>query len=110
MWGWPEPSQGLPVSDGEALETDRYRFRVIYTPGHSPGGVCLLAEGLAFVGDTLFAGSIGRTDLPGGNYTTLLDSIRRVLLPLPDDTVLYPGHGPTSTIGRERQFNPYLCP
>ncbi|HIE50940.1 MAG TPA: MBL fold metallo-hydrolase [Armatimonadetes bacterium] len=96
--------------DGDQFSLGTMTLIVRHTPGHSPGGVCLLAEGLAFVGDTLFAGSIGRTDLPGGNYTTLLDSIRRVLLPLPDDTVLYPGHGPTSTIGRERQFNPYLCP
>ena len=83
---------------------------VRHTPGHSPGGVCLLGDGLAFVGDTLFAGSIGRTDLPGGDTPTLLASITRVLLPLPDDTVCYPGHGPETTIGEEKRTNPFVAP
>jgi glyoxylase-like metal-dependent hydrolase (beta-lactamase superfamily II) len=85
-----------------------------HTPGHCPGGVCLaVSEGdrpakTLFVGDTLFAGSIGRTDLPGGDYDTLLASIRTVLFGFGDDAVVYPGHGPTTTIGRERASNPFL--
>jgi glyoxylase-like metal-dependent hydrolase (beta-lactamase superfamily II) len=92
----------------------RYAARVIHTPGHTPGGVCLAvgAEGGPetdlFAGDTLFAGSIGRTDLPGGDYDTLMASIRGRLLTLPDDLVVHPGHGPATTIGRERRENPFL--
>ena len=87
---------------------------VLHTPGHCPGGVCL-AIGPAgdsarelFVGDTLFAGSIGRTDLPGGDHETLLASIRGVLFRFPDETVVHPGHGPDTTIGHERRTNPFL--
>ena len=87
---------------------------VHHTPGHSPGQVCLqigeggLAADRLFVGDTLFAGSIGRTDLPGGDHETLLRSVRDVLLPLGDQCTVYPGHGPTTTIGEERRRNPFL--
>jgi glyoxylase-like metal-dependent hydrolase (beta-lactamase superfamily II) len=90
------------------------RLTAHHTPGHSPGQVCLqvsVGDGPAdrlFVGDTLFAGSIGRTDLPGGDHATLLRSIREVLLPLGDDAIVYPGHGPTTTIGQERRTNPFL--
>jgi glyoxylase-like metal-dependent hydrolase (beta-lactamase superfamily II) len=91
-----------------------FDVKVHHTPGHCPGGVCL-AIGPAgeagrdlFVGDTLFAGSIGRTDLPGGDYETLMHSIKRVLFALGDDATVYPGHGPTTTIGRERTTNPFL--
>lgn len=89
---------------------------VLHTPGHCPGGVCLAVgrEGTAerelFVGDTLFAGSIGRTDLPGGDYETLLRSIRTVLFRFPDAMVVHPGHGPNTTIGDERRSNPFLLP
>ncbi len=92
----------------------RYTVRVHHTPGHSPGGVCLQvgkqqAPGRdLFVGDTLFAGSVGRTDLPGGDYPTLMRSIRDVLFPLGDDATVYPGHGPKTTIGEERRSNPFL--
>jgi glyoxylase-like metal-dependent hydrolase (beta-lactamase superfamily II) len=87
-----------------------------HTPGHCPGGVCLqigAGDGDGkdlFVGDTLFAGSIGRTDLPGGNHETLLDSIRRVLFAFGDEAKVYPGHGPATTIGQERRSNPFLQP
>ena len=87
---------------------------ILPTPGHCPGGVCLAigrpgeAARELFVGDTLFAGSIGRTDLPGGNHATLLASIRNVLFQFPDDTIVHPGHGPDTTIGRERRTNPFL--
>ena len=93
----------------------RYEVHVHHTPGHCPGGVCLAVkrEGSAdhtlFVGDTLFAGSIGRTDLPGGNLETLLNSIRKVLFAFPDTTPVYSGHGEATTIGRERKTNPFLA-
>jgi hydroxyacylglutathione hydrolase len=91
-----------------------YGAWVHHTPGHCPGGVCLAigrdgeAERTLVVGDTLFAGSIGRTDLPGGDHQTLLRSIREVLFKFPDDTVVYPGHGEPTTIGREKRTNPFL--
>ena len=101
------------------LPPDHSEFEVYHcpghTPGHCPGGVCLRIERSAgggprhlFVGDTLFAGSIGRTDLPGGDYQVLLQSITGVLFPLGDDAVVHPGHGPDTTIGRERQTNPFV--
>ena len=87
----------------------RYNVRVHHTPGHSPGGVCLeIDTNTLIVGDTLFAGSIGRTDLPGGNYDTLINAIRTVLFAFSDDTIAYPGHGEPTTIGRERRTNPFL--
>ena len=98
------------------LEFGRYRIDVLRTPGHCPGGVCLAigpAEALSrelFVGDTLFAGSIGRTDLPGGDYATLIRSIRDVLFKFPDETIVHSGHGPDTTIGEERRTNPFLTP
>ena len=101
--------------DGEGpLRFGNYEVRVYHTPGHCPGGVCLAvsredaSRPVLFVGDTLFAGSIGRTDLPGGNLDTLLRSIREVLLRFPDDTVVWSGHGDQTTIGREKRTNPFL--
>jgi hydroxyacylglutathione hydrolase len=92
-----------------------YAVRVVHTPGHCPGGVCLALQKNGdpgaphlFVGDTLFAGSIGRTDLPGGDYDTLLTSITEVLLKFPDESIVYSGHGPETTIGRERTTNPFV--
>lgn len=102
----PEPSRTL--ADGELLRVGEVEVRVIHTPGHSPGGVCLLADGHLFSGDTLFAGSIGRTDLPGGSHETLVAGIRERLLVLPEETVVHPGHGPESTVGREKRLNPFL--
>jgi glyoxylase-like metal-dependent hydrolase (beta-lactamase superfamily II) len=99
---------------GTSLAFGAYRVRVLHTPGHCPGGVCLAIardgepRPSLFVGDTLFAGSIGRTDLPGGDTETLLRSIRDVLFAFPDDTVVWPGHGPQTTIGQERRTNPFL--
>lgn len=113
-FGLPAPPH-LPAPDrsfthGEAVCVGALRFDVRHTPGHSPGSVCLVAPeaGIALGGDVLFAGSIGRTDLPGGDFETLIGSIERELLPLPDDTILYSGHGPETTIGRERRSNPFL--
>jgi len=107
--------------EGEGpLTFGRYAVRVLHTPGHCPGGVCLAVSKAArpgdtrpeppvlIVGDTLFAGSIGRTDLPGGDASTLLRSIREVLFKFPDDTVVWPGHGEQTTIGKERRTNPFL--
>jgi glyoxylase-like metal-dependent hydrolase (beta-lactamase superfamily II) len=79
-----------------------------HTPGHCPGGVCLQIGEHLFVGDTLFAGSIGRTDLPGGDYEVLMRSITEVLFPLGDESIVHPGHGPDTTIGRERKTNPFV--
>jgi len=88
-----------------------YEVRIHHTPGHCPGGVCLEIrdeDTHLFVGDTLFAGSIGRTDLPGGNYDILMRSITQVLFPLGDEAIVHPGHGPDTTIGRERKANPFV--
>jgi glyoxylase-like metal-dependent hydrolase (beta-lactamase superfamily II) len=99
---------------GQTLEFGSYQVAVHHTPGHCPGGVCLAVkhfrkpETALFVGDTLFAGSIGRTDLPGGDMETLLASIRNVLFAFPDETPVYSGHGPVTTIGREKRTNPFL--
>jgi glyoxylase-like metal-dependent hydrolase (beta-lactamase superfamily II) len=92
------------------LSFGNYRMEVLHTPGHSPGGVCLYIaeEGLVITGDTLFADGVGRTDFPGGSHKALLESIRTGLMILPDATLVYPGHGPSSTIGHERQYNPYI--
>jgi len=81
---------------------------VLHTPGHSPGGLCFNFGDCVFVGDTLFMGSIGRTDLPGGDYDTLISNIKQKLLPLPPRTVAFSGHGPRTTIGREKEGNPFL--
>ena len=94
--------------DGQEIEVGTYRIKVIHTPGHSPGGVCLYAPGTVFTGDTLFYGSIGRTDLPGGDYNQLIRGVRGKIFPLGDDLRVYPGHGPASTIGRERRTNPFF--
>lgn len=106
----PSPVPDRWLVDGDRLTVGRLAFSVRHTPGHSPGGVCLLGDRIAFVGDTLFAGSIGRTDLPGADTETLLASIVRVLLPLPDETICYPGHGPKTTIGEEKRTNPFVAP
>jgi len=96
------------LQDGDTVAFGSEALEVIHTPGHTPGGICLLADDIVFTGDTLFAKGIGRTDFPGGSYETLLRSIRERLLTLPDDTRVYPGHGPPTTIGQERLGNPYL--
>jgi len=98
------------LTDGRRVGLDNYPALVLHTPGHTQGSVCLHFEPLKMVlaGDTLFAGSIGRTDLPGGNYDQILDSIQSRLLALPEDTKVVPGHGPITTIGVERRTNPFL--
>jgi hydroxyacylglutathione hydrolase len=110
----PQPPIDVFYTPGQVIAFGSYEVRVLHTPGHCPGGVCLQigkagsAGKELFVGDTLFAGSIGRTDLPGGDYATLIASIRNVLLPLGDDAVVHSGHGPDTTIGEERRNNPFL--
>ena len=102
--------------EGEGpIEFGDYSVRVVHTPGHCPGGVCLAVSKTGdgsppylFVGDTLFAGSIGRTDLPGGDYATLLTAITEKLFAFPDESIVYSGHGPETTIGRERKTNPFV--
>jgi glyoxylase-like metal-dependent hydrolase (beta-lactamase superfamily II) len=94
--------------DEQPLRFGDYDVRVHHTPGHCPGGVCLQIQDHLFVGDTLFAGSIGRTDLPGGRYDVLMRSITEVLFPLGDEAIVHPGHGPDTTIGRERTTNPFV--
>jgi glyoxylase-like metal-dependent hydrolase (beta-lactamase superfamily II) len=96
------------LADGDALQWGSLEARVIHTPGHTPGSVSLYMPPELFAGDTLFAGSIGRTDLWGGSMEEIMDSLRGKLMALPDDTVVHPGHGPTTTIGEERQSNPFL--
>jgi hydroxyacylglutathione hydrolase len=96
------------LSDGEMIQVGDLSFKVIHTPGHTPGGICLYGHGSLIAGDTLFAGSIGRTDLPGGDYDALIASIKRRLFVLPDETVVYSGHGEPTTIGEEKNSNPFL--
>lgn len=95
------------MEDGDTLEVGRLKFKVLHTPGHTEDGLCLAGEGCAITGDTLFEDSVGRTDLPGGSTKRLLPGIRDKLLTLPDETAVYPGHGPETTIGRERANNPF---
>ncbi|HOO46398.1 MAG TPA: MBL fold metallo-hydrolase [Deltaproteobacteria bacterium] len=104
----PEPDRLL--RDGDQISCGDITLTVIETPGHSPGGISLVSSDgkYCFAGDTLFAGSIGRTDLPGGDYHTLIQSIKTRLIPLGDDVRVLPGHGPATTIGNERRYNPFL--
>ena len=104
------PADPAPLAHGQVLELAGFRLRVRHTPGHTPGHVCIevLGEGVLFSGDQLFAGSVGRTDLAGGSYDDLMRSMRDRVLDLDDDVRVLPGHGPETTIGRERRHNPFL--
>jgi len=104
-----EPDDVLELADGMTLDLAGVALVVDHAPGHTPGSVVFRLPSTVFTGDLLFAGSVGRTDLPGGDYRTLLDSLSRVCLPLPDDTVVLSGHGPQTTIGTERASNPFLA-
>lgn len=107
---YPAPAERVDLADGMVVEAAGLSFEVRHTPGHTPGHCCFLleSEGWLFSGDQLFAGSVGRTDLPGGSWNQLIDSMRTRVLDLPDDTRVLPGHGPETTIGRERATNPFL--
>jgi glyoxylase-like metal-dependent hydrolase (beta-lactamase superfamily II) len=96
------------LKEGDEISLGTLNLIVIHTPGHTPGGISLVLNNIVFTGDTLFAGGIGRTDLPGGSYQDLIKSIKEKLLILGDDRIIYPGHGPDSTIGEERRKNPYI--
>ena len=106
----PGPEPTVDLFHGQILHLGKYQLEVRHAPGHTPGHVifCCLGEQVAFCGDVIFQGSIGRTDLPGGDYDTLLQSIREQILTLPDQTRLLSGHGPETTVGRERDWNPFL--
>jgi hydroxyacylglutathione hydrolase len=111
-WGSPNrlplPAPDMLLKDGDTVGIDDISFSVIHTPGHSPGSICLYGHGIIFTGDTLFNGGIGRFDFPGGNYDQEMASLHDKLMTLPDEIVVYPGHGPESTIGTERKYNPFL--
>ena len=96
------------LEDGDSIDVNDLHFEVLHTPGHTSGGICLYGHEVVFTGDTLFYHSVGRTDIGGGTHEELIRSIYKKLLPLPDKTVVYPGHGPPSTIGAERHGNPFL--
>ena len=106
----PSPPPDLELHDGDELELGTLSFKVLHTPGHTQGHVCFYEQdhSVLFDGDILFNRSIGRTDLPGGNFQQMMDSIQRVLFALPDDTVVYSGHGPATSIGDEKRYNPWL--
>lgn len=115
LMGLRAPRTGFPrndVSDGDIVRAGSMSFKAITTPGHSPGGVCWYdqEDGVMFTGDTLFAGTIGRSDLEGGDYDVLIVSVMEKLMGLPGETEIYPGHGPSSSISRERTSNPFLEP
>ena len=103
----PLPADRL-LNDGDSIDIGDLHFLVVHTPGHSPGGICLVGEGMVFSGDTLFNYGIGRYDFPGGSYNQLMNSIHTKLMVLPDNTIVYPGHGPDTTIGTEHRGNPFL--
>lgn len=113
-WIHPLDARGLnlqpdgSLSEGQEITFGNFKLRVIQTPGHSPGGVSFCAPGAVFTGDTLFAGSIGRTDFPGGDHNLLVRGVVEKIFPLGDDLRVYPGHGPASTIARERTTNPFF--
>ena len=105
------PSEAdILVKEGDVITFGPYKLNVLHTPGHTPGGISLVMDNspLVYVGDTLFAGSIGRTDFPGGDYDALINGVREKLFTLGDHYVVYPGHGPVTTIGHERKYNPFF--
>ena len=98
------------LNENDILTFGKYRLKVLHTPGHTPGGISLVLEDhpYVYVGDLLFAGSIGRTDFPGGNYDALINGVRTKIFPLGDNYTVYPGHGPVTTVGQERKYNPFF--
>lgn len=112
MWGMKiedSPPPDRYVREGSLITFGDISLKVLHTPGHSPGGISLATDKVVFVGDALFAGSIGRTDFTGGDYEGLIRNVREKILTLGDDVVVYPGHGPQTTVGRERQTNPFFA-
>jgi len=112
LFGLSQPTAFRPdqlLRDNDQISVGEISGRVIATPGHSPGSVCYLFDGHLFAGDTLFCGSVGRTDLPGGSHEQLMESIRNRLLVFPDQVIVHPGHGSETTLGEERRSNPFLA-
>lgn len=104
----PPPDVDRDATEGERLVAGSVELEVLHTPGHSPGSISLVADGVVFSGDTLFQASVGRTDLPGGDHAALVAAVRGKLFPLGDELAVYPGHGPATTLGEERRFNPFV--
>jgi hydroxyacylglutathione hydrolase len=104
----PGPPADVLLTEGDEISFGDESLQVIHTPGHSLGGISLVGDGVVFCGDTLFAMGVGRVDLPGGNWETLMQSIKTRLFTMPDDTTAYTGHGPPTTIGREKELNPWF--
>lgn len=104
----PAPTSNRYLKDGDVIEFGELTMKVFHTPGHSPGSISLQVDNVVFTGDTIFAGSIGRTDLPGGSMEKLITSAREKILSLGDNVKLYPGHGPATTVGYEKKYNPFL--
>lgn len=104
----PTPRPDRLLADGDEVRVGQTSLKVIHTPGHSPGSVCFYTPGILFSGDTLFCGGVGRTDLPGGSWKDLIRSLRTRVLTYPDETLVLPGHGPRTTIGEEKENNPFL--
>ena len=112
-WGFKESlPPDITVKDGDEITIGDVTLSVIHTPGHSPGGICLLGDGNLFTGDTLFVGAIGRTDFPGSSHSQFMDAIRNKIITLPGDTIVWPGHdygiSPSSTIEKEKKTNPFI--
>jgi hydroxyacylglutathione hydrolase len=111
MWGMELENSPAPdryVDENDVITFGDLSLKVLHTPGHSSGGICLVTDKMVFVGDTLFAGSIGRTDFPGGDYEGLIRNVRQKIFTLGDDVVIYPGHGPRTTVGQEKRTNPFF--
>jgi glyoxylase-like metal-dependent hydrolase (beta-lactamase superfamily II) len=111
MWGMKVENSPPPdryAEEGESITFGDISLKVLHTPGHSGGGISLVTDRMAFVGDTLFAGSIGRTDFPGGDHEALIRNVQEKIFPLGDDVVIYPGHGPKTTVEREKKTNPFF--
>lgn len=108
MADWASPPADRLLAEGDTIKVGQTNLKVIHTPGHSRGSISLLGEDVVFSGDTLFAGSIGRTDFPGSSFEMIMHSIRNKLMKLPDRVKVYPGHGPSSTIGEEKRNNPFV--
>lgn len=108
MKGSSPPVPDKFLKDGQLIEFGESILKILHTPGHTPGSICILTNGILFSGDLIFSGSVGRTDFPGGSWSELINSIKNKVLTLPDETIILPGHGPSTTVGEERRNNPFI--
>jgi len=111
MFDLPDPGAPQPdrfLADGDTVSLGKLNIKILHTPGHSPGSITFYVEDKIFVGDLIFSGSIGRTDLPGGNYEQLIHSVENKIFTLPDSTAIFPGHGPVASVGTEKKYNPFF--